>query len=338
MEIVLGLPRISKRRDAFVATRPAMYVCIVLAVILIAFGYRFRANSIFACSADGYTTDRYIAYCNGKSYGDYEHGAFQFDLEPTALEFAKNADVLFLGSSRIQVALSTSATTNWFSAVPARFYLMGFGYNENIVFARELLDRIQPKARVYVINVDDFFESFETAPVKSIFHDPAARDRYEWKRLWQRIHEPVCKAFAALCGADFVIFRSRETGAYTKRTDKQKITPVSSDWAINQNVVNSNTNAAIDFLSRLSVDRSCVILTMVPTVETKMGNVNAIASALGLHLVTPEVPGGLQTYDGSHLDQASAERWSQAFYQAAGAKIQSCLNRGSAADPQSVTP
>jgi hypothetical protein len=58
--------------------------------------------------------------------GDYEHGAFEFNLEPTAQNFAKNVDVLFLGNSRLQVAFSTVATTNWFSAASARYYLLGF--------------------------------------------------------------------------------------------------------------------------------------------------------------------------------------------------------------------
>jgi hypothetical protein len=337
MEMVLDVSKESKKRDGLIVSRPTMYICVVLAVILIAFGYRLRANTIFACQADGYTTDRYIAYCNGKSYGDYEHGAFQFDLEPKALDFAKNADVMFLGDSRLQIAFSTSATADWFSAVSARFYLMGFAYFENATFAGQLLDRMHPKARAYVINVDDFFERLETPPVKTIFHDPAARDRYEWKRRWQRVHESLCKSFTVLCGTDIVILRSRETGAYTWRTVKQKITSVSYDWAINQKVTSRDTDAAIDFLSHLGVDRKCVILTMVPYVQTKIGNAKAIAQALRLDLVTPELPEGLQTFDGFHLDRRSAERWSEAFYRAAGARIRSCLNLDPVADPQSIT-
>jgi hypothetical protein len=336
MEIVLELSKASKWREGLIASRPTIYICIIVAVILVAFGYRFRTDTIFACQA-AYTTDQYIAYCNGKSYGDYEHGAFQFDLEPKAQDFAKNADVMFLGDSRLQIAFSTSATADWFSAISARFYLMGFSYFENVTFAGQLLNRVHPKARVYVINVGDFFERSETPPVKTIFHDPAARDRYEWKRWWQRLHETVCKTFTVLCGTDIVVLRSRETGAYMWRTVKQKIRPVSYDWATSQNVVSRDIVSAIDFLSHLSVDRKCVILTGVPYVETKIGNVNAIAAALGLDFIMPELP-GLQTFDGFHLDRQSAERWSEAFYRAAGARIRSCLKLPPAADSQSITP
>jgi hypothetical protein len=64
---------------------------------------------------------------------------------------------------------------------------------------------------------------------------------------------------------------------------------------------------------------------MVPTVGTKIGNINAIAMALGVNLAEPETLAALQTFDGSHLDPLSAERWSQAFFQAASSRIKSCL-------------
>jgi len=186
-----------------------------------------------------------------------------------------------------------------------------------------------------VINVDEFFERYETPPVKTIFHDPEARIRYEDKRSWQRIHEPICKTFAALCGVNPVTYRSRETGAFTKRTSPPNFppAPVSYDQDIDQQVVDGYTVAAIVFLSRLPVDRRCVILTNVPTVKTKMGNIKTLATNLGMNLVAPEIPEGLRTYDGSHLDKPSAERWSRAFFQSVGSTIRSCLDGQGAVQP-----
>jgi hypothetical protein len=324
----------------FVA-RPAIYGCVILAAACIALGYQIQTQTIFSCSANGYSADRYLAYCQGTSYGDYEHGAFQFDLEPAARDFARNADVLFLGNSRLQFALSTAATVDWFSAASTRYYLMGFLYEENAVFAEELLRTIRPRARVLVINVDDFFSRSESAPVKTIFHDPEARHKYEGKRFWQRIHEPICKAFAALCRNKLAVFRSRETGGYYATGAAQlKAAPVSYDQIISQNVVDSNIATAINFLSQFAQDK-CVILTMAPFVDSKIGNANAIAMGAGAKLVIPGFLDGLQTYDGSHLDRPSAERWSKAFFLAAGSKIRSCLEEQGTARPsahQSVSP
>jgi len=311
-------------KDFFVS-RPAIYSCAIVIAASIGFGYQLRTKTIFACPAAGYSGDRYLAYCSGASYADYEHGAFEFGLEPSVLAHVRDADVLFLGNSRLQFAFSTAATADWFSTTSARYYLMGFLYLENVVFAEELLRNIRPRARVFVINVDNFFDRSESPPVKTIFHDPEARPKYEAKQLWQRFHERICGTFARLCGTKFVVFRSRETGAYhTEGTGKWQSAEVSYDRIVNQNVVDSNEAAAIDFLSRFARGK-CVILTNVPFFNTKIGNANAIAKGVGAKFVTPESVDGLQTYDGHHLDRASAERWSRAFFQAAGSEIRSCL-------------
>src|SRR5258708_9242969 len=157
MHTASHLSLMSKKREGFFAGRPAIYICVVLGAVLLAFTYKVRTYTIFACPADGYSSDRYIAYCNGAGYADYEHGALWFGLEPVAQDFARNADVLFLGNSRLQVALSTVATADWFSAASARYYLLGFSYDGNVILADELLRRIRPRAKAYVINVDDFF-------------------------------------------------------------------------------------------------------------------------------------------------------------------------------------
>jgi hypothetical protein len=247
----------------------------------------------------------------------------------------RNADVLFLGNSRLQLAFSSVPTEQWFSANSARYYLMGFTYYENALFAGELLNRIHPHAKVYIINVDDFFEKSETAPVKMILHDPNARNEYETKRFWQRIHERICGVFTALCGNKFVIFRSRATGAYYTEgsVGHLEAAPVSYDPVVDQNVSKANIAAAVDFLSRFT-QKKCVILTMVPYVGTKIGTAESIASGVGLKLVTPGIVQGFRTFDGYHLDQPSAQRWSQAFFQAAGPEIQSCLNSRNAAARQ----
>lgn len=318
-----------KIREGILATRTMLYVGVVVLASLAALAFQLRTKAIFACPANEYSADRYLAYCHGESYADYEHGAFYFRLEPSIDHFVKNADVLFLGNSRLQVGFSTAATADWFASSSHRYYLMGFSYFENSIFAEKLLNRIQPRAHVYVINVDDFFSQSESPPVKTILHDPDARNRYEVKRLWQPIHERICGSVGLLCGHKFVVFRSRDTGTYlTEGAAEQKVTPVSYDQRLDQQAVSRQTALATEFLSRFGLGK-CVIFTMVPFVGTKIANAEAIASKLGMPLIAPGVINGLRTYDGYHLDQPSAQRWSQAFFQTAGPKIQSCLEQQS---------
>jgi hypothetical protein len=319
---------LGKKPEGLFASGVTAYICIVLIAVLASYGLWMRKHSIFACVADGYTADRYLAYCDATGYGDYEHGAFWFGLEPSAQNFAKDADVLFLGNSRAQYAFSTAATADWFSGASVRYYLLGFTYYDGVSFAEALLRRIRPKTRVYVINLDGFFGQWASPPAMDVMHDQGARSHYEAKRLWQSVHEPICKLVPDLCGHTYAIFRSRESGAFSLSGGKWSLDakPVSNDRGVSEDVVKSNTSAAIKFLSSLPVKEECVILTVVPTTGTKIGNLKTIAAALHKDLVTPEIP-GLQTFDGSHLDQPSAERWSQAFFKAAGPEIRSCLEK-----------
>ena len=225
----------------------------------------------------------------------------------------------------MQLALSTAATADWFSSAAASYYLMGFGYTENVVFAREIMRRIRPRARVYIINVDDFFVQSETAPVRTVMRDSAARIHYEVKRAWQMFHEWFCRGFAAACGDNYVIFRSRETGAYRVWGLGQfESRAISYDSNIDRSAVEDEVATGKEFLSRLPVKPECIILTMVPSLGTKIETANAVAAALGMNLVAPAVD-GLRTFDGSHLDRPSAERWSAAFLHAASPRIRECI-------------
>jgi hypothetical protein len=319
---------LAKPRGALLAGRLGLYIGIVLLAALASYAYWLKTRSIFACQAPGYSADRYLAYCGGANYADFEHGAFYFNLEPPALDYARNADVLVLGNSRLQVALSNDRAADWFSQAQARYYLMAFSYNEDMVFTEDLLRKMKPRAGVYIINVDDFFERRETAAAKSILHEPDARSRYEWKRFSQYWHRPICGAFPRLCGGKFAIFRSRETGAYYRIPGPEPLVARNAatyDGAVDQAAVKDSTALAVGFLREFAKGR-CVILTNVPYPHTNMGEAEAIAAGVGLPLVAPRLE-GLYTTDGYHLDRLSADRWSQTFLAAAGPEIRSCLER-----------
>jgi len=163
-------------------------------------------------------------------------------------EQAANADVLVLGNSRIQIALSNQPTEDWFAAAKARYYLMGFSYDENVAYVGELLRKMQPRASVFIINVDDFFRSGETVAAKAILHDPDAENRYEWKRFAQKLHRPICETFGVLCGKRYAIFRSRETGAYYRIPHDEPVFPqnaVSYDQNVDPALVKDGAALAI---------------------------------------------------------------------------------------------
>ena len=313
-------------RGSFVlAARSGLYALLVLAVALGAGAYSLRKYVIFSCQASGYGSDGYLGYCGATSYGDYDHGAIWFGLEPAANAAAANAQVLFVGNSRTQFAFSSKATADWFSSLSESYYLLGFSHFENYTFEAPLLRKLRPRAKVYVINIDSFFERSETGPGKTVMRDESARTRYEQKRQWQRLHKATCTTFKAVCGHQEAIFRSRSAGAWLVTGGQFTSEPVSYDEDIDQNTLASYTALGNEFLPRLSADRTCTVLTVVPTVKTRIGTAKAIALALGLNLVAPRLA-GLMTFDGYHLDRESAQRWSAAFLEEAGPQIRNCLS------------
>jgi hypothetical protein len=304
--------------------RPALYVAIVLVAMLGTFAYKLRFEGVFACPiAD--KTDSFLADCHATGYADYDHGAFWFDLEPSALRAAHDANVLFLGSSRLQFGLSSPSTKDWFSKSGISFYLLGFSYTENVAFVTPLLDKIHPQASVYVINVDRFFSDIETVPATEILKDRDARNRYAEKRFWQRVQEPLCRTLSWFCGNEVAFFRERDTGMwYRKGVAPFKPSDIGNGPATNTDRWPQFEAIAQRFVEQLPVTRECVLLTILPYDETRRAEAEAIAGSLGLDLLTPNVR-GLRTFDGSHLDPESADRWSAAFFELAGPQIQRCL-------------
>ena len=310
------------------APRPTLYLAIVLCSVLGAFGYKLRSDSILACPADGYGGHQYLAYCHARGYGDYDRGAFWFDLEPEAQRNAATADVLFLGNSRMQFAFSAPTTDAWFSSRGIRHYLLGFADFENAVFAGALLSKLRPRAKVYVINVDRFFDDHMRPSTQDVLYGADTKARCQQKQYWQVVHRSLCTMLPILCGNHIAFFRLRESGTWqlAGRSDTFGPTATVSDGsASDSDRWEYYAVLGERFLSQLSVDRQCVVLTLAPYVGTRRVEAEAIATALGLDLVSPNLA-DLRTFDTSHLDRASAARWANAFFLGAGPRIRQCVD------------
>lgn len=306
-------------------TNATVYVCVVVLLSLAASWVELRWRNIFACQASP-GSDDYVAYCDAKHYGDYDHGAFWYALEPTIGSSLRNAEVLFLGNSRVQWAFSGANTTDWFSSARASYYLLGFAYAENYRFEGDLLSKFASRPKAYVIDLDGFFLPSVSAPAQLVMAGGDTLRRYQDKRFRQRLQELVCRRLARLCGHRFTFFRSRTTGQWVRNGGRFDTLPTSEVETVDEARVAQQTRAGGEFLSGLPVDRACVIFTIVPTVNTRYAEAAAIAARLHVRFVAPRLD-GLRTFDGSHLDTSSAERWSRDFYRSAGPVIKRCLGQ-----------
>ncbi len=305
--------------------RPVVYVVCVVAFLVGGALLHLRSDGIFACVASGYGNDHMLAYCGASGYADYDHAAYWFALEPTAVGAARDAEVLLLGNSRLQMGLSSRATDTWFATRGVKYHLLGFGYDANRAFLEPLLGRIGGRPAAYVINVDRFFSGAASPPAAAAMEDPLAFRRHLEKRFWQRVHRAICGRFARACGNEYTIFRARQTGAYSPEAGAWTGTGVSFDEAVATDELALEVAAARGFLQGLDVPPECVILTLVPHRGTRQAFAEALAQELGHDLIVPALS-DVHLYDGSHLDRASAERWSTAFLELAGSRLAACAS------------
>jgi hypothetical protein len=315
----------SESLNWFRKAMPGLYVLILAAALAGSLVLKVRLRGVFACPAS-YGTTAYLSDCNAANYGDYDHGAFWFGLEPEAWRAAAQAKVVFIGNSRLQFALSTPGTEKWFAQKAISFYLLGFSHSETVAYLAPLLAKIEPRASVYVIHVDRFFDDRVSPPTAQILHERDIRARYREKQVWQTLHRYLCGPLPIICGGALGVYRTRADGTWRTSGELPLAgSRVSDGKPTSMERWPEYVAMAKKFVGELQTRRQCVLLTLVPTVDTKRAEAQAIADALGLPLIAPHID-DLKTFDGSHLEPASAARWSAAFLDAAGETIQNCAS------------
>lgn len=304
----------------------SVWYFVALALILVGtFVAHMRLNGIFACPASEYGGNHYLGHCEATAYGDYDHGAIWFNLEPEARERAHGADVLFLGNSRMQFGFSAPALGRWFASYDRNYFLLGFSHSENLTFIGPAAERVAPTARAYVINADDFFASWRSGPGRDVMFGASVENRYRAKRAWQAAHRALCTRAPSLCGEAMAFYRQRDTGEWLVAGDVGPASGIERELPIDQAELDRALPIARSYLASLSVAPECIIFTYVPHREHKRAEAAALAQALGVRFVSPVID-GLTTFDTSHLDRSSAERFTRAFFEGAGPQLAACLD------------
>jgi hypothetical protein len=286
-----------------------------------------------SCRSSGYGGGAFLAYCQSTSYGSYEHGALYHGVEPGVSASLRKAQVVFLGSSRAQVAFSSTAVRRYFRSRDIRFFLMGFGHGEQSQFAQALIAKWRLSPKVLVINTDPFFIEKLSPPAReAIDGGPAYLWRLALKMLFQRVHRAACAIPWSPCPeSDGSIFRSAEDGQWSWIRSYAADRTVPVDRATQQKPTPEALARTRDlgerFLADVGIDRRCVVLTGTPNSSLDATSVaESLAPALGTRSISPPMD-GLATLDGEHLNPASAERWSALLVEALTPILAECLAR-----------
>jgi hypothetical protein len=302
----------------------------------VAFRLSSQALSVLACRQNA-DPDVFLAYCNDPQFGDYEHGAYFFDLEPSAIEHLRTADVIFFGNSRVQYAFSTDALQQYFRERSIRYYLLGFGYQDRAAFALALIEKYHLKPKAVVIDADPFFDDYLSLPAAKIVGDarhlwittPAWLEYVKKKQLI-KFQLSACRLYASACSSQQpALYRSRTDGAWIWRDlfgkpREQPIDAQPGEYLPKEEAV-ADQSIAAKFLLSVGVKPSCAIITAIPNSNVDTTAYAAdIGNLIGAPVVQPLIP-GLATIDGSHLTASSAARWSTEFLRQSDSIFQKCM-------------
>ena len=325
--------RMEKRRwKAFVAIFAAMAFvsAVVTSMVMTTFDN-------FACRTPSHDSDEFLAYCESAGYGDYEHGALYYGLEPKVRESIRGAQVLFLGSSQLQAAFAANAVRKYFRARGIRHFVMGFGGGDGSPFAQPVMERSRALPKVIVINADPFFvePNILSEPAKeAIGGGPGYLWRLTLKMAFQRVHRTICRAVPLCPESEPSIFRSATDGQWNWIGPYIEEREVPIDQEIKERLPQFEIERAKTigemFLNRIGLDRRCVVLTGIPTNGLDSTEVaEVLATALRTRFLAPKVD-GIATVDGGHLNWRSSELWSAAFVEALTPIMNECLGQSHA--------
>jgi len=291
-------------------------------------------DSLGRCSGRGLRADNYIAECAG-FFGSYEHPAHLYGLEPQAIENMVRADVLILGSSRAMAAFSTQATATYFRSLGTRFYLMGFGFNEQYRFARAVMARFPPNPKAIIVNADPYFiyrtepqfERLLNGDAHSMIKSWFMRELQRWQRSYCP-HTPETEK-QWICGTGTPLYRSSVDGRW-----EHEPSPTAASHAVNSSPshrmeeLESVLQMADEFRTDSPTPGRCIFITSAPADGSTDQLAAAVASRLGATMIMPPDGTSFQTFDHQHLDPASAEAWSAVVLAQMRGPLQSCLGGG----------
>jgi hypothetical protein len=265
--------------------------------------------------------DYYLAHDHG---GHVDHHVLYFGTDPAALEHLRQADVLFLGNSRLMFAARPSVLDSFFKTRGLRYYILGFGFREADRFPLAIIEKFDLRPKLVIVNADGFFlhtySDFARAVMKSnaigawqFRHE--AETGHEVRRA---LHQLVPN-WVDLFGRpgfpwrrELIIYRSRTNGSWQLSPWEPGQRAMSGRDLRQPPLAPQEREAARRFKAAMDRRGTSLVLTYVPTSRPLAGGPALFADLLGVPLVTAEPP-ALTTEDDDHLDEASAIAWCEAF-------------------------
>jgi hypothetical protein len=254
---------------------------------------------------------RYLAHDRG---GHIDHHVIYHGIDEVVQQRLRAADILFLGNSRLMFALEPTTVSRFFAGSGRRYYVLGFGHEEQDDFPLDIMRNFELRPSVVVINVDHFFKAERSDWAARVVDETdfdAVKVQVEGElahRVRRAIHHLVPQYVDIRRGRrEVVLYRSREDGTWFVANDFDL--GVTFDWppADEERPEPSALRAADAFKRELEARGARMVLCIVPAPGVSLHRAQAFAAHLGVPLIVPDRT-FLRTIDGSHLSGESARR------------------------------
>jgi hypothetical protein len=253
----------------------------------------------------------YLAHDRG---GHIDHHVLFHGIDRTALEHLRAADVLFLGNSRLMFALDPWTIRQFFRAAGHRYYVLGFGHEEQDDFPLEIIRSHDLRPALVVVNADQFFAGERSDWADKVIDES---DFDAWKvqvegetahRARRVLHRLLPQYVDLYRGQrEVVLYRSREDGTWFIANLFSEGIPFV--WPPDDVEVPSPLalRAAGRFKQELEQRGARLVLTIIPGPRVSLHRARAMARHLSVPLIVPDA-GQVRTIDDSHLSHLSAVR------------------------------
>lgn len=99
---------------------------------------------------DGHGDTMYLAYDDT----NYDHFRYAFEKDDGPIAFAKKADVLLLGNSRLMLGIAPFEFEKYLKPQGVSFHYMGFGQGESHALAKRIIQKERIKPKLVIVNAD----------------------------------------------------------------------------------------------------------------------------------------------------------------------------------------
>lgn len=240
------------------------------------------------------------------------------DIGPS-IAHAQRADILFLGNSRQQLGLREEFIVPRAQSMGLKVFSLACS-GEPFPFELELIQKHDLRPKVVVVSGGtEFFEDTLSPSAQrtlAMTRWEAWRSFFEFWGSWEltsRLHSVLTRR--DLTGREprhlLIVYRSSRTGFWVTRQEPDFDVPVSRSAELPSYV--HLLPAAKEIQEHVLERGGLMVLTMVPFAQYDPVHLPFLADALSVPLVLPDLE-GLTTSERHHLTRASAERFSNAFW------------------------